>query len=407
LNLQEIVIFDLIQKRHYRGKSRTKVDHNQTQKHHMFSRRKNEVNNDSSDSVIFGLLSQVSSGKDISRISLPPVTLKPMSFLESLAVYSTPSNKLLSISQTDHSESSNRMIGVVSWMLVNMRDTPQRSLRRMKPTNPLLGETFFGEWHNGSDGTSTVTCVVAEQVSHHPPISALFWENKQYGLQFHCTARVYSTYFLKHLDTMFLGERVLYMINQNESYTIEIPAIRAKMALIGDNTVYWHGDLKIECKESGLRAIIRFVNMYDFSGTVERIDSVNNRKIIIANISGNFQKAMTMSPAQGSQIQFQQYGINFDAEASQTPQLICPPEDRMTPNESRVVWKDLFQALRSNNLELAGQIKQGMEEEQRHKIKQNEWDRKGQFIPSLFQQDASVSTENRPVYRYSGVSTSA
>ena len=37
-----------------------------------------------------------------------------------------------------------------------------------KPLNPVLGETFHGHW----DGDPGTTRLVAEQVSHHPPISA-------------------------------------------------------------------------------------------------------------------------------------------------------------------------------------------------------------------------------------------
>ena len=109
------------------------------------------MDQNNSDSVIKSILSQVKQGGDLQRLSLPPVTLKPLSFLETLAINSTPSTKLLSLTRTEIGQGSERMVGVVTWLLENMSDTPQYSLKRMKPTNPLLGETFSCEWIHNAD----------------------------------------------------------------------------------------------------------------------------------------------------------------------------------------------------------------------------------------------------------------
>lgn len=51
-----------------------------------------------------------------------------------------------------------------------------------KPLNPVLGEQFFGSWPAPADGSRGETTLVVEQVSHHPPITAYYMENKQAGV---------------------------------------------------------------------------------------------------------------------------------------------------------------------------------------------------------------------------------
>lgn len=57
--------------------------------------------------------------------------------------------------------------------------------KEKKPLNPFLGEQFLGSWIGG-------TTLAAEQVSHHPPITAYLVENlsKRVSFQGHCAQKV-------------------------------------------------------------------------------------------------------------------------------------------------------------------------------------------------------------------------
>lgn len=63
--------------------------------------------------------------------------------------------------------SSERLMLVSAWLLSGYNSQP---LRDNKPFNPLLGETF--EWQ-AHDGSARYLC---EQVSHHPPVSCFVAE---------------------------------------------------------------------------------------------------------------------------------------------------------------------------------------------------------------------------------------
>lgn len=50
-----------------------------------------------------------------------------------------------------------------------------------QPLNPVLGEVFYGVWPDA--GGRGQTNLVVEQVSHHPPITAYYIENKSAGVR--------------------------------------------------------------------------------------------------------------------------------------------------------------------------------------------------------------------------------
>ena len=56
-----------------------------------------------------------------------------------------------------------------------------------KPFNPLLGEVFYSYW-NHEDASRTI--YVAEQVVHHPPISAIYAENRKHNITMN--AQIYT-----------------------------------------------------------------------------------------------------------------------------------------------------------------------------------------------------------------------
>lgn len=71
--------------------------------------------------------------------------------------------------------------------------------RHSKPFNPLLGETYEFVNHAGK------YCVVSEQVSHHPPVTALhaesdkwiFWE--EYKLDIKFRGQVYKKFSIVYV----------------------------------------------------------------------------------------------------------------------------------------------------------------------------------------------------------------
>ena len=108
---------------------------------------------------------------DLSTLTAPSFILSGTSLLEYSAYWAEHPDLLCSIPEEVSPEQ--RMVAVVKWYLATLKG--QFSARHesvggeKKPLNPILGEEFHGRWDTPKHGRTTLT---AEQVSHHPPISA-------------------------------------------------------------------------------------------------------------------------------------------------------------------------------------------------------------------------------------------
>ncbi|ODV86022.1 hypothetical protein CANARDRAFT_17296 [[Candida] arabinofermentans NRRL YB-2248] len=122
-------------------------------------------------------------GKDMTKMTLPVTFNEPTSLLQRNAEVIEYSDLLDKAATID--ESTLRMVYVAGFAASEYVSTVGRIA---KPFNPLLGETF--EYARPDKGYR----VFLEQVSHHPPISALKAE-----------APSWSYYGMSHVKTKFLG----------------------------------------------------------------------------------------------------------------------------------------------------------------------------------------------------------
>ena len=84
-------------------------------------------------------------------------------------------------------------------------------LRLNKPFNPLLGETFEYEI------ASAQTKVMLEQVSHHPPISALYAESPHFTLKGSVNPKL--RFWGKSIEVKPEGSLTLKLKKKGETYT--------------------------------------------------------------------------------------------------------------------------------------------------------------------------------------------
>jgi hypothetical protein len=95
-----------------------------------------------------------------------------------------------------------------------------------KPYNPVLGEIFRCRYKfdDGSQGY-----YLAEQVSHHPPVSTYFFANPQKGLVIQGDLKPKSRFFGNSAATLMQGSTHLTMLSRNsETYHITFPNIHVK-----------------------------------------------------------------------------------------------------------------------------------------------------------------------------------
>lgn len=114
--------------------------------------------------------SNIIQGKSIMNISMPVDIFDKTSFLERIAYSFT--NAPLFLEKAAQSNDLLFQMKMCSGFLISLL---HMSLNQEKPFNPILGETFQGRI-NGSP-------IYLEQISHHPPISAILMIGKGYRIE--------------------------------------------------------------------------------------------------------------------------------------------------------------------------------------------------------------------------------
>lgn len=107
--------------------------------------------------------------------------------------------------------------------------------RTRKPFNPILGETFELVQPNFR--------FFAEQVSHHPPITAFYAEGKgyyQYG-----NTNVKNYFWGGSLEFKTIGLQHMYLTDTNEHIIIKRPDNSANNLIMGKLYVDVHGTLEV------------------------------------------------------------------------------------------------------------------------------------------------------------------
>ena len=77
-----------------------------------------------------------------------------------------------------------------------------------KPYNPIIGETFRCMWLNDTDQSKTF--FIAEQVSHHPPVSAFYCSNRKGGYVTHGSILAKSKFYGKRLPIVLRSFGVIF-----------------------------------------------------------------------------------------------------------------------------------------------------------------------------------------------------
>lgn len=99
---------------------------------------------------------------DLTKFSFPVGYSEPRSVLERMAdIFS-----FLACGYIDKAHNATKPETRLHYLTVGVMAGFHLYMQSKKPWNPVLGETFVGQWDNG-------VTIFAEQISHHPPISAL------------------------------------------------------------------------------------------------------------------------------------------------------------------------------------------------------------------------------------------
>lgn len=342
-------------------------------------------------SLIFHLVKQVRPGMDLSKVTLPTFILEPRSFLEKLTDYYYHSDILAeSINNDDPFE---RMKSVVKFYLSGFYKKP-KGLK--KPYNPILGEVFRSYWYNPK--TDSKTFYIAEQVSHHPPITSFYVSNRKEGFCIYGTILARSKFYGNSVSAIMDGNAKLILLNRGEEYNITLPYANCKGILIGKLTMELGGKVMIECAKTGYSTEIEF-KLKPLLGGLEASNLIDGKikfaKETVAVLHGKWDGEIVLQDKRENK-QSLFWKPNTQVIESRLKRFIVPL-DEQEEFESEKLWLKVSEAIKNSDQNLATEEKSKVETKQR----EEEFERRSKFIEYKSKVFTYDSINKEWLYNYS------
>ncbi|XP_068721373.1 oxysterol-binding protein-related protein 11-like isoform X1 [Montipora capricornis] len=333
-------------------------------------------------SVILHLLSQLKLGMDLTKVVLPTFILEPRSLLEMYADFLAHPDLFARI--PDGLTAEDRILAVLEFYLTSFHAGRKGALAK-KPYNPILGETFRCSWQipsktnpqkplasNSFENSSTGSddrkvTFIAEQLSHHPPISGFYAECPSKKVCFNAHIWTKSKFYGMSIGVVNHGEGVISLLEHNEDYVITFPSTYCRSIL----TFPWvelGGKVHITCAKTGYNASVTFHTKPFYGGKLHRVTGeVKNASSgrVICKINGEWNSKLEISFTSNQE----EPKFIDTRELPVFCKRVCPLS-RQEENESRRLWQKVTHALKVDNIEAATSAKHELEEKQRKEARE-------------------------------------
>ncbi|XP_043914937.1 oxysterol-binding protein-related protein 5 isoform X2 [Protopterus annectens] len=340
--------------------------------------------------LIWTLLKQLRPGMDLSRVVLPTFILEPRSFLDKLSDYYYHADLLSIAAQEDNAYCC--MKQVLRWYLSGFYKKPKGI---KKPYNPILGETFRCCWQHPQ--TNSCTFYIAEQVSHHPPVSAFYVTNRKDGFCINGSILARSKFYGNSLSAILDGKARLTFLTRDEEYTLTMPYAHCKGILYGTMTMELGGCVTIECQKTGYKAELEF-KLKPFLGSNASVNMVSGKikrgEEVQATLDGHWDGDVFINE-QKSGITEVFWSPTSEIRHKRLKRCVVKLEEQ-GEFESERLWQHVTSAINAKDQHKATQEKFVLEDAQRKAARELKGLSKD-WIPQLFQKEES---KDQWTYKY-------
>ncbi|XP_071101233.1 oxysterol-binding protein-related protein 6-like [Haliotis cracherodii] len=218
-------------------------------------------------------------GKDLTKISMPVTLNEPLSSLQRLCEELEYSELLDKVVEYD--DPYERMIYLAAFAVSCYASSYYRAGH--KPFNPLLGETY--ECIREDRGWR----FIAEQVSHHPPISACYCDSRNFT--FWQDVRIKTKFWGKSMEIQPIGYVNVYLPKYGDHYKWNKVTTCVHNLLGGQRWVDQYGEMTITnggitCKLTFTKASHWSSNKYEVYGSI-----LNPDGNVVHNLFGKWNEA--------------------------------------------------------------------------------------------------------------------
>lgn len=255
-----------------------------------------------------------------------------------------------------------RMRRIAAWVI----STAKTQNFSHKPFNPVLGEEHKARRCFGND----TAFFVAEQVEHHPPVSAF-----QCGMK----SGAFTAEGVSHFSVTFNGNsvsihmtggfRVSLSLPSGKEEVYEIPKgapdVLIQNIIWGTKKAYWEGPITILCPSTEYSVHLNYTA--DTNNTVNELSgTIRHREATLYYIRGHIGREIFISEDEKmSRDKRKILCETASTKGSAVPEY--PDEDKLPKNASLRLWRPVADAIVNNQMKIADMEKQRIEEDQRAK----------------------------------------
>uniref|UniRef100_A0A671XYW4 Oxysterol-binding protein n=1 Tax=Sparus aurata TaxID=8175 RepID=A0A671XYW4_SPAAU len=305
-------------------------------------------------------------GKDLSKVAMPVQLNEPLNTLQRLCEELEYSELLDTANQTN--DPYQRMVYVATFAITAYASTYHRA--GSKPFNPVLGETY--ECDRSDKGYR----FIAEQVSHHPPVSACHADSRNFS--FWQDVRWKNKFWGKSMEIVPMGTTHVTLPAFGDHYEWNKVTSCIHNILSGQRWIEHYGEMSIKnINSNDCQCKITFVKAKSWSSTVNEIEGVvtDSKGKVVHSIFGKWHESVFQgdppsatciwraNPMPGDQEQyygFTQFAVELNELDSTLRPLLPPTDTRFRPDQ---------RLLEEGNTEGAEEQKQRIEQLQRERRK--------------------------------------
>lgn len=299
---------------------------------------------------------------DLSNITAPPFILAPKSAIETPSCWACHTK--LFLQPAEEPDVEKRALLVVKNYLCSLKQlvSGDSDNEIKKPLNPFLGEIFLGQFEDGD----SVTKLVAEQVSHHPPVTACSIYNAEYGISSHgFVAQETSFSPTSGVTVRQMGYAVVRDERHGEKHLMTMPTLLVKGLATGKPYPALEGSAYIS-SSSGYITEIRFeagskLGFGSKNRVTAEVFGTQVGKRLLFTIKGSWDGRLTVKNEQGKTVE------EFDVRKIPVTRLYVRPLDKQTPWESRRAWRHVIEGIKEANVGKIMKFKSSIEESQRRR----------------------------------------
>uniref|UniRef100_A0A8C3ALR7 Oxysterol-binding protein n=1 Tax=Cyclopterus lumpus TaxID=8103 RepID=A0A8C3ALR7_CYCLU len=306
-------------------------------------------------------------GKDLSKVAMPVQLNEPLNTLQRLCEEMEYSELLDTANRTQ--DPYQRMVYVATFAISAYASTYHRA--GSKPFNPVLGETYE------CDRPDKSFRFIAEQVSHHPPVSACHSDSRNFS--FWQDVRWKNKFWGKSMEIVPMGTTHVTLPAFGDHYEWNKVTSCIHNILSGQRWIEHYGEMSIKnINGDACQCKVTFVKARSWSSTVNEIEGVvtdSNGKVV-HSIFGKWHesvfqgdppsatciwRANPMPVDQDQFYGFTQFAVELNELDSPLRPLLSPTDTRFRPDQR---W-----LLEEGNTEGAEEQKQRIEQLQRERRK--------------------------------------